>query len=101
VVLTDLVSAGELVPLDLFLPDYEGREIGATLDHINRKLGRPLVGVGFGGIQNPPVWNMKRAKLSNRGTTHWEELREVYATETSSRVFTLRDAAVKKLEIVR
>lgn len=81
VVLTDLVPARDIVPLDLFVPDYEGREIGVTLDRINQKLGQPVVGVGVGGLSTPPVWNMKRAKLSNRGTTHWEELRRVYAAD--------------------
>lgn len=79
VVLTDLSPESSLTPLDLFVPEFEGRRIGVTLDKINQKLGGNIVGVGRGGFQDTPAWNMRREMLSNRGTTHWDELVKVKA----------------------
>ena len=54
-------------------------DIGPVVDDINRKLGRGSLGVGLGGLAKPPSWEMKRAMLSKRATTHWDELMLVRA----------------------
>lgn len=73
-VLTDLRDVDETMPLALFREEFEGRGVGRALDEITRKLGRDAVGVGLGGLKTPPGWEMKRAMLSKRATTHWDEL---------------------------
>lgn len=78
VVLTGLRPNGSAAPLDLFAADFEGRRIGETLDAITRKHGPRAVGLGFGGLRNAPSWTMKRAMLSPRATTHWDELCEAF-----------------------
>lgn len=79
VVLTDLRAAGSDAALSLFAEDFEGRGVGRTLDEITRKLGRDAVGVGLAGLKQPAGWEMKRAMLSPRATTHWDELARVRA----------------------
>ncbi|WP_029153959.1 Y-family DNA polymerase [Microbacterium gubbeenense] len=74
VVLTDLRDVDGAVPLALFREEFEGRGVGRALDQITRKLGRDAVGVGLGGLRAPPGWEMKRAMLSKRTMTHWDEL---------------------------
>ncbi|MDA3145977.1 Y-family DNA polymerase [Leucobacter sp. UCMA 4100] len=80
IVLTDLVHEARLAPLDLFVPEFEGRKIGVTLDRIQERVGPGLIGVGRGGLQKAPVWNMRRDMLSPRATTQWNELRVVRAS---------------------
>lgn len=77
VVLVDLRPAGATPMLDLF--SAGNRELGATLDGITQKLGRDAIGVGVGGLKTPPEWEMKRAMLSKRATTAWDELCEAAA----------------------
>ncbi|UTX54609.1 Y-family DNA polymerase [Leucobacter aridicollis] len=77
VVLNDLRPAASTPMLDLFSAD--DRELGATLDGITQKLGRDAIGVGVGGLKTPPGWEMKRAMLSKRATTEWDELCEAAA----------------------
>ncbi|MFT8788134.1 MAG: DUF4113 domain-containing protein [Bifidobacterium psychraerophilum] len=56
--------------------------LGFILDHANRKFGTQSVGIGYAGIrgkgharqETSGTWNMKRQKLSNRGTTRWDQL---------------------------
>lgn len=79
VVLTGLRPKGSATPLSLFEPEFEGRRVGETLDAITSKLGPRAIGVGLGGLQGAPVWNMKREMLSRRATTHWDELCEAIA----------------------
>lgn len=74
VVLTDLRAASGVEPLALFRQEFEGRGVGRALDQITRKLGAQAIGVGLGGMKTPPGWEMKRAMLSKRCTTHWDEL---------------------------
>nr|WP_237466934.1 DUF4113 domain-containing protein [Leucobacter chromiireducens] len=47
-----------------------GAASGETLDSIPQKLGPGAIGVGRGGMQGAPVWNMRREKLSRRATTN-------------------------------
>ena len=79
VVLTGIRPRGSAVPLDLFAAELEGRKIGETLDAITCKHGTCTVGLGLGGLRNAPSWAMKRAMLSPRATTHWDELCEANA----------------------
>ena len=74
VTLTGLTPADRIQPLALFQPEFEGREVGKTLDEITRRLGGEAIGVGFGGLKQPAGWEMKREMLSRRATTHWDEL---------------------------
>lgn len=74
IVLTDLRDAYRATPLEIFREPHEGRNIGATLDAITEKLGTRAIGVGLGGLKTPQSWEMKRAMLSKRCTTHWDEL---------------------------
>ena len=74
VVLTDVRQAAGVQPLSLFSREFEGRGVGQALDRINRALGDGSIGVGLGGMKQPPGWEMKRAMLSKRATTHWNEL---------------------------
>lgn len=74
VVLTDLRDVRSVQVLDVFRPEFEGRGVGKALDDVTRKLGVGAVGVGLGGMKAPASWEMKRAMLSKRCTTHWDEL---------------------------
>lgn len=74
IVLTGLAPATGAAPLELFRPEFEGRGVGQAIDSITRKLGRTSIGVGLGGMKTPPDWEMKRAMLSKRATTNWDEL---------------------------
>lgn len=74
VVLTALRPADEMQALPPFQPEFEGRGLGQAIDAINQKLGGHVVGVGLGGLRAPQGWEMKRAMLSKRCTTHWDEL---------------------------
>lgn len=74
IVLTDLRDADGAMALEIFREHYEGRAVGATLDAITAKLGTRAIGVGLGGLKTPQAWEMKRAMLSKRCTTHWNEL---------------------------
>lgn len=74
VVLTDIRDAAADQPLALFRPEFEGRGVGRALDEVTRRFGKELVGVGLGGLRTPPEWEMRRAMLSKRCTTHWDEL---------------------------
>jgi DNA polymerase V len=79
VILTGLRPKTGATPLDLFQPEFEGRNIGPALDTITEKLGARAIGVGLGGLIRAPSWNMRREMLSRRATTHWEELCEARA----------------------
>ncbi|MGK0714468.1 DinB/UmuC family translesion DNA polymerase [Leucobacter sp. W1153] len=79
VTLTGLSPVERIQPLALFQPEFEGREVGKTLDLITRRLGGEAIGVGFGGLKQPAGWEMKRELLSRRATTHWDEIVDVRA----------------------
>jgi len=74
VILVNLTPDTGAPMLDPFEDVRRGRELGELVDDINRKFGGAAVGLGFAGLQAPPSWEMKRAKLSRRATTHWDEL---------------------------
>lgn len=74
VVLTDLRPATGMEPLPVFRSGPEGGGVGRAIDAVNRKMGKDVVGIGLGGMRVPPGWEMRRAMLSKRCTTHWDEL---------------------------
>ncbi len=79
------ISLGDLRPrgyapmLDPFMPARRASELGALVDQVNTKFGDGAVGLGLAGLKRPPSWQMKRDMLSNRGTTHWDELTTIFA----------------------
>lgn len=77
VVLTGITPKTAEVALAPFVPAWEERKIGEALDAINHKLGGRRIGIGRAGLQEAPAWNMRRELLSNRATTHWNELPKV------------------------
>ena len=74
IMLTDLTRAGAQDPFVLFEDGPKGEHLVDVVAQINRKLGRSAVGLGYGGLAEPPGWSMKREMLSPRATTHWDEL---------------------------
>lgn len=79
IMLTDLRKADEHQTLDMFRHAHEESRIAELLDRVQRKTGREVVGLGYAGIRPGPSWQMKRAMLTRRATTHWEELATVLA----------------------
>lgn len=77
--LTDLRSADANQPLDMFAKPHENAGIAELIDNVQRKAGRELLGLGYGGVRPGPSWQMKREMLTPRATTHWDELAVVYA----------------------
>lgn len=73
-ILTELTAAQSHGMLELFTPEFEGRQIGQALDAVAKKHGARAIGIGRGGLRAAPSWNMRRGMLSNRGTTHLDEL---------------------------
>ncbi|MCU1540049.1 MAG: polymerase [Arthrobacter sp.] len=71
---TDLRPPGNQSPLELFENPLEERGIGSLLDEVTRRYGRGSIGLGHAGIRGSPDWSTKRAMLSPRYTTHWDEL---------------------------
>lgn len=79
VVLTGLTQKSTHAPLALFEDQFEGRKLGGTLDSVTRKFGDGAIGVGRAGLKRSAGWEMKRAMMSKRATTHWNELAIVRA----------------------
>ncbi len=87
VMLTGLQNAHDYHPLAGFAPQRDTSGIGSILDHMNQLYGDHSVGIGFAGIrgvgqhhnETGASWNMRRALLSNRGTTRWDEMTVVHA----------------------
>lgn len=79
VILTDLSPNVGQPTLALFETPAGRRDLGRTIDQVNGKLGAGSVGIGLAGLQVPQAWEMKRAMLSRRCTTHWDELITVRA----------------------
>ncbi|HET7290250.1 MAG TPA: DUF4113 domain-containing protein, partial [Thermodesulfobacteriota bacterium] len=73
VALMDIVPANES-QLNLFVKlDHSNHEsLMRAMDRINSQWGRETLRSGASGYKRP--WGMKRAMLSQRFTTRWEEL---------------------------
>jgi DNA polymerase V len=72
--LVDLSPAGAATPLELFRHPHEDAGIAAIVDRVQKKAGRDILGLGYGGFRPGPSWQMKRGMLTQRATTHWDEL---------------------------
>ena len=77
-ILTDLYRAGEQPTLAPFSTGPSGDGMAGLLETINRACGAGAIGLGWGGLATPPTWTMRRAMLSPRATTHWDELVTAY-----------------------
>jgi len=77
--LTDLLPAGVHLPLEPFRQPHEDAGIAALVDGVQKKAGKAALGLGYGGFRPGPSWQMKRAMLTPRATTHWAELASVRA----------------------
>lgn len=77
VMLMDLVPAGVHIPLDGLAYEHERRDIAGLLEKVQDRCGAGSLGLGLAGFSLPAQWEMRRDMLSNRGTTHWEELPRV------------------------
>ena len=75
IVFFGLEKAGAAYQADLFAPavKHEKSKLYQTIDALNAKLGKGKVFSAAEGI-GTPTWRMKRAKLSKRATTKWDEL---------------------------
>ncbi len=79
VMLSDIIPENE-AQLDLFSPFgkmEENRSLMRTLDRINRSMGRGSLTFAAEGIAKK--WQMRRAFLSKRYTTRWDEIPVVKA----------------------
>ena len=75
VVFFGLEKAGTAYQADLFAPavTHEKSRLYQAIDALNAKLGKGKVFSAAEGV-GKPTWAMKRAKLSKRATTNWNEL---------------------------
>ena len=75
IVFFGLEKTGATYQADLFAPavKHEKSKLYQTIDALNAKLGKGKVFSAAEGI-GMPAWHMKRAKLSKRATTKWDEL---------------------------
>ena len=79
VMLTGIIPANE-APLSLFTPVIScerKNEFMKTIDKINKRWGRDTIETASTGIEQP--WRMRRAKVSPRYTTQWNEIAIVKA----------------------
>lgn len=74
IMLTDLRPTAVIQPLDLFRHPHEDAGIATIIDEVQKKAGRDVLGLGWGGMRPGPSWQMHRSMLSKRATTHWNEL---------------------------
>lgn len=79
IMLTDLRPASQAQSLELFRYAHEESGIAELIDKVQKKEGRDLLGLGYGGMRPGPSWQMKREMLTPRATTHWDELATVRA----------------------
>ncbi|MDF1488796.1 DinB/UmuC family translesion DNA polymerase [Tessaracoccus caeni] len=77
--LTDLHAAEAHQALELFRHIHEDASIAPLVDAVQKKAGREVLGLGYGGLRPGPAWQMKRGLLTPRATTHWDELMIVRA----------------------
>ncbi|MDY2941694.1 MAG: Y-family DNA polymerase [Varibaculum sp.] len=72
--LSDLADVGAAEPFEFFREPASARQLGSLIDRINATVGEGSIALGLAGLKAPADWQMRRALLSNRGTTHWSEL---------------------------
>ena len=77
IVFFGLEKAGAMRQLDLFSETraHEKSKLYETVDALNRRFGRKcLVSASEGLRERPPLWRMRRDKLSGVSTTDWHKL---------------------------
>ena len=79
ITVTELRPAGSAQMLDEFVSAQETKQIGSLLEKIRSEHGQSAIGLGRGGMQEGPSWQMRRELMSPRYTTHWDELLTVRA----------------------
>ena len=79
ITVTELRPAGAAQMLDEFVDAQETKQLGPLLEKIRREHGQSAIGLGRGGMQEGPSWQMRRELMSPRYTTHWDELLTVRA----------------------
>lgn len=62
--LTDLRPAAVIQPLELFRHPHEDAGISSIIDKVQKKTGRDLLGLGWGGIRPGPSWQMHCGMLT-------------------------------------
>ncbi|WP_423464252.1 Y-family DNA polymerase [Promicromonospora sp. MS192] len=77
--LTDLTTAGQQRPLEIFASRHEDAGIATLIDQVHKHVGKDMLGLGYAGLRPGPAWQMKRPMLTRRATTHWAELTTVRA----------------------
>lgn len=65
--------------LDVFGAGEQAPDVGGVLGDVRSKFGSAAIGIGIGGLAQPPQWSMKREHSSPRYTTEWKELPVVRA----------------------
>lgn len=79
VMLGGLEPAGGQERFDAFVDERESLDLGGLLGSVRAKFGDSAIGLGAGGLAEPPGWSMKRELSSPRYTTEWEDLPVVSA----------------------
>ncbi len=59
--------------------EQESANVSQVVQNISAKFGAQAIGLGRAGIAQAPDWSMKREHISQRFTTHWDELPVVKA----------------------
>ncbi|WP_154605871.1 Y-family DNA polymerase [Arthrobacter sp. AQ5-05] len=65
--------------LDVFAKPGGQPCVGGVLGDVRTKFGSQAIGLGFGGLAEPPSWSMKRELSSPKYTTEWSDLPVVRA----------------------
>lgn len=74
-----LEPAGGQQRLEAFADDSASQDLGGLLSSVRAKFGDLAIGLGAGGLAEPPGWSMKRELASPRYTTEWDDLPKVSA----------------------
>lgn len=74
VILTDLRTGPHQHALPRLTNSRDGADLAGLIEQINARVGPHALGIGYGGLANPPQWTMRRQMLSRRAATHWNEL---------------------------
>lgn len=79
ILVTDLRTARGQEMFPGFSTTMEERGIATLIEEVAKTHGRTSLGLGHAGLRAGPDWQMRREMLSQRYTTHWDELATVHA----------------------
>jgi DNA polymerase V len=79
VMFSGLESMAGPAMLDVFGTADDQPGVGDVLGEVRTKFGTAAIGLGLGGLAEPPSWSMKREHSSPRYTTDWADLPVVTA----------------------